>query len=93
MGSYPANSIPDTFLRWSPEENRMQVDYCIENLRLNIMCQGDMTPVLVTKDRDKHSGWKVDFNTHHKCRNFTKLQEWAVAKGVEDFETGEEVSQ
>jgi hypothetical protein len=41
------------------------------------MCHGDMTPLLVTKERDEVTGWRADFRTHHKCRNFTKLREWA----------------
>lgn len=88
MGSYPEDQIPKE-LRASPETNRVHVDYCIESLRLSLMCHGDMTPLLVTKDREEQSGWRADLNTHHKCRNFTKLQEWVKAHVVEPWEADE----
>ncbi len=85
MNKYPEDRIPPD-LREGPKANRMHVDHCIEALRLSIMCQGDMSPLLVTKDPDRPIGRKADFNTHHKCRNFTKLQEWTRAHGAEDWE-------
>ena len=84
MGSYHKDHIPEELVK-SPEANRMHVDYCIESLRLSLMCHGDMTPLLVTKIRNEPSGWRADLNTHHKCRNFTKLQDWVEANGVEDW--------
>ncbi|KUI70377.1 hypothetical protein VM1G_06403 [Cytospora mali] len=85
MGSYSEDDIPPD-LRESPKANRMHVDHCIETLRLSLMCHGDMSPLLVTMDPNEPLGRKADFNTHHRCRNFTKLQEWTKANGVEDWE-------
>ncbi|KAK2877173.1 hypothetical protein FQN49_001367 [Arthroderma sp. PD_2] len=84
MGGYPEDRIPEILTKW-PEQNRQRVDSCIDRLRERLMCNGDMTPVLVTKERDKFSGWRADFNTHHRCRDFTKLNGWAAAHGVEDW--------
>ncbi|MCJ1312552.1 hypothetical protein MMC25_006226 [Agyrium rufum] len=86
MGGYPEDRIPSE-LRWLPDANRDHVDYCIETIRQSLMCQGDMTPMLVTKERHEASGWRMDLAAHHKCRNFTKLQEWAKVHRLEDQET------
>ncbi|KAH8691334.1 hypothetical protein BGW36DRAFT_431884 [Talaromyces proteolyticus] len=86
-GKYPKNLIP-LELQKPPDQNRMHVDRCIEDLRISLMCYGDMTPLLITKDRDPDSGFKVELNSHHKCRNFTKLQEWTRIHGVEHWENG-----
>jgi len=82
-GAYSPERVPQE-MRWPPEKNRHQVDHCIDTLRQSIMCYGDMTPFLVTKQRNP-AGWMNDFNGHHTCRNFTKLQEWTVAHGAEDW--------
>lgn len=42
-----------------------------------------MTPIMVTKERKKESSSKLEYTSHHKCRNFTKLQEWAISHGIE----------
>jgi hypothetical protein len=85
MGNYPDDRIPHD-LREGAKANRMHVDHCIEALRLALMCHGDMTPLLVAKDPNEPIGRRADFDTHHKCRNFTKLQEWTRANGVEDWQ-------
>ncbi|TRX89736.1 hypothetical protein FHL15_009326 [Xylaria flabelliformis] len=56
--------------------DRMHVDHCIETLRLQLMCNADMTPMLVFEDRDSPLGSKADFNVHHKCRRWDRLVEW-----------------
>jgi hypothetical protein len=38
-------------------------DHCLELMRIDMMCNIDVTPY---------------FNSHHKCRNFKKIQEWVV---------------
>lgn len=92
MKSYPEDRIPPD-LREGDKANRIHVDHCIETLRLALMCHGDMSPLLVTIDPDEPLGRKADFNTHHMCRNFTKLQEWTKAHGVEDWATEGEPGQ
>ncbi|KAI1748131.1 hypothetical protein F4782DRAFT_534718 [Xylaria castorea] len=56
--------------------DRMHVDHCIETLRLQLMCNADMTPMLVFEDHDSPLGSKADFNVHHKCRRWDRLVEW-----------------
>jgi hypothetical protein len=70
-GKYPG--IPDG-LTDSALKNRMHVDHCIDALRIAIQCFGDVTPVFVRLGG--HAGAKADFNSHHKCRNFDKLEGW-----------------
>jgi hypothetical protein len=57
--------------------NRMHIDHCIETLRLTLMCHGDITPLLIREDLKAPTGQSLDFNTHHKCRNFDKISDWA----------------
>ncbi|PLB50808.1 hypothetical protein P170DRAFT_425110 [Aspergillus steynii IBT 23096] len=59
-----------------PHLVRAHVDHCIETIRLNLMCVGDVTPFLTISSPSRPLGELPDFNTKHKCRNFTKLQEW-----------------
>lgn len=54
----------------------MHVDHCFEALRIALMCFGDTTPLLIREDPDAPAGARADFDTHHKCRNFDKLEEW-----------------
>lgn len=71
VGKYPGT--PDG-LSMSPLKNRMHVDHCIESLRIALMCWGDVTPLLIRLGGP--AGAKADFNTHHRCRNFDKLENW-----------------
>lgn len=57
--------------------NRMHVDHCIETLRLALMCSADITPLFIL-DVDSEAGSRADFNAHHRCRNFSKVDEWIV---------------
>lgn len=70
-GKYPG--IPDG-LTDNALKNRMHVDHCIDALRIAIQCFGDVTPVFVRLGG--HAGAKADFNSHHKCRNFDKIEGW-----------------
>ncbi|KAF2970829.1 hypothetical protein GQX73_g2785 [Xylaria multiplex] len=56
--------------------DRMHVDHCIETLRLQLMCNADLTPMLVLKDDSVALGSKADFNVHHKCRRWDRLVAW-----------------
>ncbi|SMR51932.1 unnamed protein product [Zymoseptoria tritici ST99CH_3D1] len=63
----------------APEEIvRGHVDHCIETLRKQLMCTSDVTPVLFVKDDSRPSGMKSDFNVKRKCRDFGKIQDWAL---------------
>lgn len=71
VGKYPG--VPEG-LSMSPLKNRMHVDHCIESLRISLQCSGDVTPLFVKLGGA--AGAKADFNTHHRCRNFDKIEEW-----------------
>ncbi|KAF2099796.1 hypothetical protein NA57DRAFT_75301 [Rhizodiscina lignyota] len=66
--------------------DRMHVDHCIETLRLQLMCNGDVTPLLINVDSESPLGSSADFNTHHKCRDWNKLVEWQDKHNI-DMET------
>lgn len=71
VGKYPGipRGLSDSAL-----SNRMHIDHCLESLRMALQCHGDVTPVLVKTGGP--IGVKADFRTHHKCRNFQKLDDW-----------------
>lgn len=57
---------------------RGHIDHCIETIRKAIMCTSDVTPMLFIKDPKRPEGKKSDFNIRRKCRNYQKVQEWAM---------------
>ncbi|KAG2127971.1 hypothetical protein DEU56DRAFT_891333 [Suillus clintonianus] len=59
----------------SPEESRIHLDHCIEMLRQNIMCRGDVT--MLTYDWVKGAKDPFpNFNIPHQCRDFEKVLDW-----------------
>jgi hypothetical protein len=91
-GKYPQHLI-SLEMQKPADEMRGYINRCIEDLRISLLCYSDMTPLLVTKERDLASGFKVELNSHYKCRNFQKLQEWTNSHGVEHWETHDEFHQ
>jgi hypothetical protein len=73
MGKYPKDRIPPA-LTAGPKGNRIHADHCIESLRLSLMCQADVTPVLALKVPTAALGRKGEFSSHHRCRNFYQDQ-------------------
>ncbi|KAJ9143375.1 Tat pathway signal sequence [Pleurostoma richardsiae] len=67
-----------TAFRAPNELVRGHVDHCIETIRKSLMCTSDVTPVVFIKDPSRASGGKSDFNLRRKCRNFQRIQEWAI---------------
>ncbi|WPH00671.1 Hypothetical protein R9X50_00350100 [Acrodontium crateriforme] len=66
----------------NPVAGRMHVDHCIEELRIDLMCSGDITPLLVKYDKNRAIGRVADFDVHHKCRDFEKIVDWIKVNGV-----------
>ncbi|KAJ5885559.1 hypothetical protein N7495_010069 [Penicillium taxi] len=54
---------------------RKHVDHCIDILRQNLMCTGDVG--IVTHNWVEEYGIYPDFSTQHKCRKFEKIVSWA----------------
>jgi len=88
LGKYTQEQLSPS-LEYSERGKRMHVDHCIETLRISLMCQADLSPVLVMRDRATPRGQRADFNSHHRCRNFTKIQEWARDHAVRGYHVGE----
>lgn len=58
-----------------PDEYGGAFDHCIENLRQNIMCRGDVA--IVTYDwAEGIEDPFPNFNVLRRCRNFEKLLNW-----------------
>ncbi|KAK1982133.1 hypothetical protein LZ30DRAFT_656227 [Colletotrichum cereale] len=71
VGKYPK---PPSGLSDNPLKNRIHIDHCLEALRISIMCFADVTPLLIRLGGP--AGARADFNTHHKCRDFKKIENW-----------------
>ncbi|KAK5661913.1 hypothetical protein OQA88_10022 [Cercophora sp. LCS_1] len=65
-----------------PVAGRIHLDHCIEALRLSLMCNADITPVLVIHNETIRAKKMADFSVHKKCRNFDKIRDWVEEHGV-----------
>jgi hypothetical protein len=56
----------------------ISIDHCIELLRIDMMCQADVTPYLVVEAApgDPSETLNVDFSVFKKCRDFGKIKDW-----------------
>ncbi|KAG2148153.1 uncharacterized protein EDB93DRAFT_1250211 [Suillus bovinus] len=71
----------DVLFQDTPEVVRMHLDYCIEMLRQNMMCNADVT--VITWDWVRGQKYPLpNFNTRHQCRNYEKILDWAVEHAV-----------
>jgi len=57
-------------------------EYCTELLRQAIMCHVDIGPILYTWDDKLDSPFPLLYNDH-TCRDFDKIQDWAMRRRVE----------
>ncbi|KAJ5588766.1 hypothetical protein N7537_011444 [Penicillium hordei] len=55
-------------------KNRIHVDHCIESLRATLMCSSDVSLLYV--QIGGAAGRRADFASHHKCRDFGKIERW-----------------
>ncbi|KAK1564009.1 uncharacterized protein LY79DRAFT_573810 [Colletotrichum navitas] len=62
----------------------MQLNRCIEMLRMSLMCTADVTSILAWEDPEVPLGRRADFGTFHRCRNFYKIEDWMSRHKVKD---------
>ncbi|KAI1263900.1 hypothetical protein F5Y18DRAFT_428783 [Xylariaceae sp. FL1019] len=74
---------PSTLATGSDVAKRMHVDHCIETVRLALMCNADVTPMISVVDFEDPHGYRADFNAHHKCRDFAKIEAWMERNAVQ----------
>lgn len=76
--SYP--TYPTTpchsYLLASHADEETYTDHCIEILRMNLMCLSDIN-VFTFHSRPGVEGAWPDYESHHVCRNFDKVKQWA----------------
>jgi hypothetical protein len=58
------------------------IDHCIDQIRQALVCQAD-TSVVYYAWSDIVEGMRPRVDNQHVCRNYTKILEWARARGVE----------
>ncbi|KAJ5113803.1 hypothetical protein N7456_002337 [Penicillium angulare] len=84
MDTYTNETLPAEF-NIPLKALRMHTDHCIETLRLVLMCQSDVTPVMVKWSESTPPIPEADFNSHHKCRNFDAIVAWNEAHAVKSW--------
>lgn len=61
----------------------LDIDHCLEALRLNLMCQSDIGIFTFKNYPDlPMEGHWPDFSTLHVCRNFDDIRNWAMVNSV-----------
>ncbi|KAK4626569.1 hypothetical protein CLAFUW4_05189 [Fulvia fulva] len=57
--------------------HRLHTDHCIDHIRQFVQCHADLTPLTFSWS-DEKDNIVADWDALHTCRNFSKIQEWAV---------------
>ncbi|KAK8116533.1 uncharacterized protein PG998_004814, partial [Apiospora kogelbergensis] len=71
-------SHPHSLAYHANTSRRLEVDHCIDALRMSIMCTSDVTPITFY-DSEALPGRQYplpDFSSLHTCRNFDAILEW-----------------
>jgi hypothetical protein len=73
--------------------NMSQLLTCLQMLRQALMCAGDIGLLTYNWVKDNPTPFP-DFDTTHRCRNFTKLLEWGestaiIADSVDVFDSND----
>ena len=63
--------------------NNPQSDHCIEILRMNLMCLSDIN-VFTFHPQPGKPGYWPDYESHHVCRNFERIKQWANDNAMPD---------
>ncbi|ESK86693.1 hypothetical protein Moror_10940 [Moniliophthora roreri MCA 2997] len=66
-----------------PNVTRHHQDHCINSLRQSLQCHSDVS-TLVFQEMEDTGDIEPRFNIAHSCRNFRKLQEWALEHKARD---------
>lgn len=64
---------------------RIHTDHCLDYLRQSIQCAGDLTPLYYQYSEHRRRGFPV-WGSKHTCRNFGKIQHWALSKHRDQVE-------
>jgi hypothetical protein len=56
----------------------ISIDHCIELIRIDMMCQADVTPYFIVEASlgDAPDDLNIDFSVFKKCRDFGKIKDW-----------------
>lgn len=60
------------------------IEHCVDMIRQNIMCSGDITPIPFVWDRTKQKAVAVG-KVIRTCRNFDMLRQWGLDNQVREF--------
>ncbi|KAH8585369.1 hypothetical protein B0O99DRAFT_559710 [Bisporella sp. PMI_857] len=62
----------------TPMRNRQHVDHCIDEIRLSILCHGDIS-VITWGWKDTEATPYANFKVEHECRNWDSILGWTKA--------------
>ncbi|KAF4634625.1 hypothetical protein G7Y89_g3475 [Cudoniella acicularis] len=68
-----------------PDTKTIHIDHCIDSLRQNIMCKGDVTLLTFSWD-PKDRAPKPNFELEHQCVDWEKLDDWAKTQRFDIFD-------
>ncbi|KAF1949551.1 hypothetical protein CC80DRAFT_540239 [Byssothecium circinans] len=69
-------SYPEFASKLKGQDDRASLDECIEILRMNLMCQADVS-VFTYHSMSGKKDAVADYESQHVCRNFDKIKQWA----------------
>lgn len=65
------------------------LDHCLEILRLNIQCHGDIGMFTFYMLEGDPLPWPELDQSTHVCRNFDKIRDWALTNSIGNMERPE----
>lgn len=68
-----------------PKALQMHTDHCLEVLRMNVQCNADIGLFTFYMLEGDPLPWP-ELNSHHTCRNFDKVIDWATDHSVGNME-------
>ncbi|KAI4097633.1 MAG: hypothetical protein LQ344_000366 [Seirophora lacunosa] len=69
--------------------NELTKSHCIDHIRQQIMCQGDLTPLPSQYFESKGMNY-LDSDREHTCRDFSRIRQWTHLRYNQSL-TGDEV--
>lgn len=65
----------------------MEIVHCLDFLRQAVMCQGDMTPIVLVwaKEQAVPIG---DVGYQHSCASWQSIQKWVIDREVDIYKPG-----
>ena len=84
---FPSGNLRFLCLLFQSTDFKSQIVHCLDMLRQAVMCQADISPIVLTFE-DYQAAPRADFSYQHECINWDALTSWASSRRVDVFEPG-----